>query len=271
MIKKLTISDLPIFAQRAPKTNKYDYGSVLVIGGSVGYLGAPAMSALSAYRTGSGLVTVLLQKSDYPFYQNYHPEVMVRPYDSIEGLEDILIKKNVVLFGPGLKADDPLNEQVLRVLLEKKVPLVIDASGLTILHKLLHLEYSFENVVVTPHTGEAKMLMDSLRPDEDIDKLTSLGLTVVLKDATTLIADSSRQYLANQGNPGMATAGTGDVLAGMIASLLGQGHTPLEAAIMGVYLHQSAGNFARSEFGEDSMMATDVISHISDAIKKIKK
>jgi ADP-dependent NAD(P)H-hydrate dehydratase / NAD(P)H-hydrate epimerase len=271
MIKKLTISDLPIFGKRAAKTNKYDYGSVLVIGGSVGYFGAPAMSALSAYRTGSGLVTVLLQKEDYPFYQNLNPEVMVHPYDSFEGLADALIKKNVVLFGPGLNADDTLNEKVLKVLLERKVPLVIDAAGLTILHSLLDAGYSFENVIVTPHRGEAQKLLDSLTPEKVINQLTNRGLTVVLKDATTLIANVGNQFMADQGNPGMATAGSGDVLAGMIASLLGQGYTPLEAATMGVYLHQSAGNFALDELGEDSMMATDIIRHIPDAIKKIKK
>ncbi|MCX5775458.1 MAG: NAD(P)H-hydrate dehydratase, partial [Firmicutes bacterium] len=225
----------------------------------------------SAYRTGSGLVTVLIQKADYPFYQNHNPEVMVRPYDSIEGLLDVLTKKNVVLFGPGLKADDPLNEKVLKVLLEKKVTLVIDASGLTIFHGLLHSGLSFENVIVTPHTGEAKMLLDSQHPEEEIAKLTNLGITVVLKDATTLIANTVNQLTADQGNPGMATAGSGDVLAGMVASLFGQGHAPFEASIMAVYLHQSAGNFARDELGEDSMMASDIIRHIPDAIKKIKK
>lgn len=270
MEKKLTASELPIVRKRLKNTNKYDYGSILIIGGSIGYFGAPALSAFSAYRTGSGLVTVLLQKGDYPLYTNFNPEVMVKPYYNLTELNEVTQKKRAVLFGPGLKINDQTNEDVLRFLLQSKVPLVVDASGLAILHCLLEGDYDFHNVIVTPHTGEAQKLLDCEHPEEELSKLTNLGITVVLKDAYTVIASRKEKYLADLGNPGMATAGSGDVLSGMIVSLLGQGYTPLEAAKLGVYLHQSAGNLARDEVGEDSMMASDIIKKLPEAIRLLK-
>lgn len=270
MEKKLEIRDLPHLGSREKQTNKYDYGSVLIIGGSVGFFGAPALSALAAYRTGSGLVTVLVQKKDYPFYHNLTPEVMVRPYENLRDLNDILIKKDAVLFGPGLQGDDSLNEDVLWLLLQKNIPLVIDASGLTTLKRLLDQDRRFENVIVTPHLGEAKRLLDSDEPQKDLERLTQKGMTVVLKGADVWVANEKSTFLADRGNPGMATAGSGDVLAGIIVSYLGQKKLPIEAAQVGVYIHQSAGGLARDEVGEDSLMASDIIRYIPQAIQGVK-
>ncbi len=270
MEKILEISDLPPLKSRQKDTNKYDYGSVLIIGGSQGFLGAPAMSALAAYRTGSGLVTVLIQKKDYPFYHNTNPEVMVKPFDTLRELNEALIKKDAVLFGPGLQSEDSLNEDVLCVLLEKKIPMVIDASGLAILKRLMEQDRAFNNIILTPHIGEAKKLLETDDPTKDLDKLTSKGMTVVLKGPDVWIAQGKRLFLADKGNPGMATAGSGDVLAGIIVSYLGQKKLPIEAAQLGVFIHQSAGCLARDEVGEDSLMATDIIRHLPEAIVKLK-
>lgn len=270
MEKKLKLNDLPKLLPRAKQTNKYDYGSVLIIGGSLGYLGAPALSALASYRSGSGLVTVLIQKKDFPFYHNPNPEVMVRPYENLHDLNEALIKKDAVLFGPGLQADDPLNEDVLWLLLERNIPLVIDASGLTIFKRLLEQDRRFDQVIITPHTGEAKRLLDSNEPHKELERLTQKGMTVVLKDADVWIANEKTVFVADQGNPGMATAGAGDVLAGIIVSYLGQKKLPIEAAQLSVFIHQSAGCLARDEVGEDSLMATDIIAHLPEAIRRIK-
>ncbi len=270
MEKKLALKDLPILAARAKQTNKYDYGNILIIGGSVGYFGAPALSALAAYRTGSGLVTVLVQKKDYPFYQNQNPEVMVRPYENLHDLNEVLLKKDAVLFGPGLRGDDSLNEDVLWLLLQKNIPLVIDASGLTTLKRLLDEDRRFDQVVITPHLGEAKRLLDTEEPQKELDRLTQKGMTVVLKGADVWIANQKNTFLADRGNPGMATAGSGDVLAGIIVSYLGQKKLPIEAAQIGVYIHQSAGGLAKDEVGEDSLMASDIIRYIPKAIQELK-
>ncbi len=271
MEKRLEKGDLPKLQPRQKLTNKYDYGSILIIGGSQGFFGAPALSALAAYRTGSGLVTVLVQKKDYPFYHNPNPEVMVRPYENLHDLSEALIKKDAVLFGPGLQSDDSLNEDVLWLLLEKKIPIVIDASGLTIFKRLLEQDRTFENVIVTPHTGEAKRLLDSETPEQEIEKLTQRGITVVLKDADVRISNGKAVFLADRGNPGMAKAGSGDVLAGIIVSFLGNKKLPIEAAQLGVFIHQSAGGLARDDVGEDSMMASDIIEHLPSAIRLLKK
>lgn len=270
METKLEVTNLPPILPRQKQTNKYDYGSILIIGGSLGFLGAPALSALAAYRTGSGLVTVLVQKKDFPFYHNLTPEVMLRPYENLHDINEALIKKDAVLFGPGLKGDDPLNEDVLWLLLERKIPLVIDASGLTIFKRLLEQDRHFENVIITPHVGEAKRLLDTQEPQKELAKLTQKGITVVLKDADVWIANEHVLYLADRGNPGMATAGSGDVLSGIIVSYLGQKKLPIEAAQLGVFIHQSAGGFAQVEVGEESLMATDIIKHIPEAIQTIK-
>jgi len=270
METKLGFENLPKLNARSKQTNKYDYGSVLIIGGSVGFFGAPALSALAAYRSGSGLVTVMVQKKDYPFYQNLNPEVMVRPYENLHDLNEALIKKDAVLFGPGLQGDDSLNEDVLWLLLQKNIPLVIDASGLTTLKRLLDEDRRFDQVVVTPHIGEAKRLLDTEEPLKEVERLTQKGMTVVFKGADVWIANRKELYVADRGNPGMATAGSGDVLAGIIVSYLGQKKLPIEAAQLGVYIHQSAGGLAKDEVGEESLMASDIIRYLPKAIQELK-
>ena len=154
----------------------------------------------------------------------------------------MLENKDAVLFGPGL-ADNLMNERILKLLLRKNIPLVIDATGLTILKKV-GLGKRFDHVILTPHMGEARRLLESEEPAKEVSTLTSLGATVVLKDAVTAIYTKQFEGQLDYGHPGMAKAGSGDVLAGIIASLLGQKYSLFDAAKYGVYLHQIAGQIA---------------------------
>lgn len=241
-MKKIAKDELRPLSKRSKHTNKYDYGHVLIFGGSIGFFGAPALSALAAYRAGSGLVSIALEEDDYAFYVNMNPEVMVKRYIDIEEVEKMLENKDAVLFGPGL-ADNLMNERILKLLLRKNIPLVIDATGLTILKKV-GLGKRFDHVILTPHMGEARRLLESEEPAKEVSTLTSLGATVVLKDAVTAIYTKQFEGQLDYGHPGMAKAGSGDVLAGIIASLLGQKYSLFDAAKYGVYLHQIAGQIA---------------------------
>jgi NAD(P)H-hydrate epimerase len=267
---KLARKHLPRFRKRPTSGNKYDYGNVFIFGGSVGYFGAPLLSALAAYRSGSGLVHIVVPKDIFAHFPQPYPEVMVHPYSNVNEIPYITSKMDAALFGPGLNPYDSSQTEVLKALLAANKPLVVDASGLVFLKPLLNEIQDGGNIVVTPHTGEAEELLDSKIPEKDVGKLTQLKITVVLKDASTLIASRHKGFVAASGNPGMATAGSGDVLSGIILSYLGQGHAPLEASKIGVFIQQKAGNLARDELGEDSMMASDIINHISGAIKTLK-
>lgn len=268
-MKKITKDELITLSKRSKYTNKYDYGHVLIFGGSIGFFGAPALSALSAYRTGSGLVSIALQEDDYAFYVNLNPEVMVKRYIDIEEVEKMLENKDAVLFGPGL-ADNLMNERILKLLLRKNIPLVVDATGLTIL-KRVGLDKRLDHVVLTPHMGEARRLLDSQEPQKEVTTLTSLGATVVLKDAVTTIYSKQFEGQLDYGHPGMAKAGAGDVLAGIITSLLGQKYSLLDASLYGVYLHQIAGQIAVEKRGEHSLIASDIIDAIGSALKRSGK
>lgn len=268
-MKKIAKDELRPLSKRSKHTNKYDYGHVLIFGGSIGFFGAPALSALAAYRTGSGLVSIALEEDDYAFYVNMNPEVMVKRYIDIEEVEKMLENKDAVLFGPGL-ADNLMNEQILKLLLRKNIPLVIDATGLTILKKV-GLGKRFDHVILTPHMGEARRLLESEEPAKEVSTLTSLGATVVLKDAVTAIYTKQFEGQLDYGHPGMAKAGSGDVLAGIIASLLGQKYSLFDAAKYGVYLHQIAGQIAVEKRGEHSLIASDIIDSIGAALHRSDK
>jgi hydroxyethylthiazole kinase-like uncharacterized protein yjeF len=268
----LTKEDLVPLPQRRHNSHKYHYGSVLVIGGSSGMLGAPLMSAYAALRTGSGLATMALPKNIPLLYHNY-PEIITAYYQNAEDFAKILEKKNVLAFGPGLGKGKEVYYGLLKHLFSTKLPLLVDADGLFYLKKFLNDGYKLPQVIITPHSGELAFLMEKAPKDmsEALDMVQSLcrihQLTVVLKGPCTLIANEDVVYFSCHGNPGMATAGSGDVLTGIIASLIGQGLSLIEAAKLGVYLHSQAGNLAAGEYGERSLVATDICKYLPEAIK----
>ncbi len=254
-------------------SHKYDYGSVLVVGGSVGMTGAPLMTAYSAMRTGSGLATIAIREGCLHLLNNIYPEIMIRPYGDRETFLDLLRKKDAIAFGPGLGRVDDVGT-ILSDLLESGAPLIIDADGIYHLKGLVNRVKYPQNVVITPHHGEMAAFLGkgSRQVVEDPvgaarQVVQDYGIHVVLKGATTYIANPEEIYYSRLGNPGMATAGSGDVLTGIITSLAGQGLTLLEACKQGVVIHSKAGNHAAQRYGEHSMMATDIIHSLPHILK----
>ena len=268
---KLQRKQLPKFKARPKESHKYDYGNVYIFGGSIGFLGAPQLSALAAYRCGSGLVHIVVPNDLYKHFPHNVMEVMVHPYRDLQEIGYLISKADAILFGPGLNPYDDTQREVLKVLLESKKPLIIDASGLGFIKPLLDEISDGSNIILTPHMGEAKELVDDEEPLRHLDPLLKKKMTLVVKGSETHVITNHKHFVAAEGNPGMATAGSGDVLAGMILSYAGQGHNLLTAALTAVYLHQRAGGYAKEEQGEDSMMASDIIQHIGQAIRSIKK
>lgn len=264
-----------ILRKRQANSHKYDYGSILIVGGNIGMTGAPLISAYSAMRTGSGLSAIAIQEKYIQYLNNIYPEIMVRPYKDEKDFLKLLHKKDAIAFGPGLGRVDEYGG-ILETLIDKQLPLIIDADGIYYLNRLKNKIKRPNNIVITPHYGEMALFLDtdskavSKDPISFIKQVTKqYGIMVVLKGPTTFIADENEIIHSSLGNPGMATAGSGDVLTGIITSLVGQGLSMLEACKLGVYIHSKAGCLASEKNGEYSMMATDIINEIPQILKDI--
>lgn len=270
---KVNMQDyLPVLSPRKHNSHKYDYGNVLIIGGHPGMMGAPQLAAIAVLRSGSGLVTIAIRKSEATFFTQLFPEIMVKYFDTLDELSGIIDNKDVIVFGPGLGEENKLNEEILKVLLKSDKPLVIDAGGLNYLKNQMKFLKKHEQVVITPHLGEMTRLASAKKgevaadPEKYLAELTKLDITVVLKGATTIVADINNMVFSQEGNPGMATAGSGDVLTGIIAALIGQGLSVFDASVCGVLVHSKAGEMAKAAQGEAGMIATDMIMKIPDIL-----
>lgn len=262
-----------LLKKRKNNTHKYHYGNVLTIGGSSGMTGAALMCAFATLRVGTGVTSIAINEKYFNEMTNIYPEIMIKSYKNINDLIDILHKKDAIAFGPGLGRKD-YNFNILEHLLETDIPLIIDADG------IYYLKYFLKNIpiknkiIITPHIGEMAMLLDKTTGEieEDpiffVNKLTmEYGLTVVLKGTCTIIGKGDKMFFSTFGNPGMATAGSGDVLTGIITGMVGQGLNNLDACLLGVYLHGNAGDIAAKNFGELPMMATDIIKELPRVFK----
>lgn len=263
---------------RDEDTHKGDYGSILLVAGSVGMAGAAILAGRGAYTSGAGLVTCALPEQLFPILQISLPEAICIP----RKLGKILYSKyDAIVLGPGMGTQKEASSFVEEVLKEYDGPLVIDADGLNCIWQYDLYQALIDTkaqVVITPHPGEAKGLLgvDRIKDREAFafSLAQTLRVTAVLKGAGTLVAcvnpDGENILMKNQtGNPGMATAGSGDVLAGIIAAFLAKGLSPLDAAAAGVYVHGSAGDLAAMEKGETGLMASDICWHIPYAIRNI--
>lgn len=279
------------FGFRLPKrvsdTHKGDYGKVGIVGGSGGMLGAVYMSSMSALRTGSGLVYSFVPEAISEPMQIKSVENIVIPLEdrgrgffcenSFAGIEDRLQSLDVVAVGPGM-GRNPETSGFLELLTENfKGSLVVDADGIYHLKKLkCILGKSRGKLVITPHMAEFANFLDvelcEIERNRElyaVETAKRYGLTVVLKGHETLVTDGNEVYANKTGNPGMATAGSGDVLTGIIASLVGQGIEILEAAKLGVYIHGLSGDIASQVKGEYGLLARDIIESIPEAIMEI--
>lgn len=274
------IAHLP---RRADDAHKGDAGRIVVIGGACGevmMVGAPALAALAALRSGAGLVQVFAPESIRAAILTLVPGATARTLPaSADAIHAALqeYQADVVALGPGLSHS--LTPQVVGQLLAAcTLPMVVDADGLNLLAAVPGLDIpDAHRIVLTPHMGEMRRLLagrgrnvptgssPATRREAACTLVDAYGCTVVLKGPGTIVTNGDRLYTNATGNSGMATAGTGDVLTGVIAALLGQRLVALEAAILGVHLHGLAGDFAAEELGRHSLTAQDVVDYLPDA------
>lgn len=265
--------------------HKGDFGKILLVAGSVGFTGAAALAARGALRTGAGLITVATPKTVWPIIAAKLDEPMVVPEPDAEGKlclaarEDLLerlAKSDACLIGPGLGRSEELTELILDLLKQAQCPVVLDADGINAVaaHKD-RLREAACPLILTPHDGEFARLCPGTLPVHDeqaraqraMQLAKELGCVVLLKGHRTLITDGRTVYRNETGNPGMATGGSGDVLAGILVSFLGQGLAPLEAAAAAAWLHGAAGDAAALEWGEYGLTPSDIIDTASRLLK----
>ena len=261
-------------------SHKGNYGHVLLIAGSYGKMGAAILAGKSCLRTGSGLVTVHVPKIGYEIMQTSLPEAMISiDWSDIifTNVEDVEIYTSVGI-GPGIGKKSNTKKALLNLLEKLSKPIVIDADGLNIISEQKELIDKIpKNSILTPHPKEFERLTGTILGDYEriqtqINFSVEHQLFVVLKGAhTSITCPDGTCYFNNTGNPGMATAGSGDVLTGIILSLLGQAYKPKQAAIIGVYLHGLAGDIASEKIGQEAIIASDIIENLGYAYLRIKE
>lgn len=280
-----------VLPKRALDAHKYSVGKVFVLAGSRGYTGAAAMTAESALRAGAGMVILGCPQSVYPILAKKLTEVIVVPFPDTENgavalaamdeLQKHLDWANIVVVGPGLSRDAETQQVVRSICQNVARKLVIDADGLNALAENLSVlkKRRSKEIILTPHTGEFSRLTGLSSDKIEQERVESARrfaqeyrLTLVLKGAPTITAASDGMvYINSAGNAGMATAGVGDVLTGVVAGLWAQGMKERDAAFAGVFVHGKAGDIARDRFGEKSLLAMDVQQCLPDAFNTIER
>lgn len=251
--------------RRARTAHKGDFGHVLIIGGGLGMPGAVRLAGEAALRTGAGLVSIATAPSHAAAFVGARPELMCHPISTADDLQALIEKADVIAFGPGL-GQSAWAVELFGAVAAQSQPAVWDADALNLLVKT---PSSSEQRIITPHPGEAGRLLGSSAGDVQGNRRTALGSlqkqyggVVVLKGANTLVSSSRGvPWLCTSGNPGMAAAGMGDVLTGIIAALLAQGLTLEEAAATGVEVHARAGDRAAGA-GERGLLASDLMAEL---------
>ena len=302
LVQKEDVSSLlPV---RPKYSHKGTYGHVLIVAGSKGKPGAALMAAKACFRTGAGLVTIGIPETLLSTFQSRVTEEMILPlpdtgngtlsYRAADSILDFLKKTgNVLAIGPGLSPDSELSKLLNVLIRESGVPIVIDADGLNaIADNVYVLKKSSVPVILTPHPGEMTRLLKKesggrnqssgatgLREKIEKDRI-NIALTFARKTKTYLVlkgvptvtsTPQGEAFINSTGNPGMATAGSGDVLTGMISAFLAQGMSPADASVMGVFLHGVAGDIIAEKKSQQSLTASDIIKAIPSVLKSIQK
>lgn len=264
-----------LLPQRPYNGHKGTFGKVLVVGGSRGYEGAPALTGESALKMGTGLVKVLVPENIDQTVSSFCKELTSGPL-SKQNLKEEMDKYDVIALGPGLGLGTRQKEIVSYLLNNSTVPLVIDADGLNNLD-LKELKRSNSEILLTPHPGEFSRLINKSTEEIQSNRLKYIRefaqeykTNVLLKGASTLIADKTGNvYINTTGNNGMATAGSGDILTGIISSLNGQNLSLYKSAVLGAFMHGLAGDIGAKELGYYSITASNITENIPPAISKI--
>lgn len=278
-----------LLPKRKADSHKGSYGRVAIIGGSIEMTGAPYLSSMAALRTGAGLVYTIVPKSIGPIMSIKVTEAIVKQVEdndrghftknSLDEILDILDNMDVVAIGPGMGVDEDRIHIVEEIIKNFKGPIIIDADGINCISlKTDILLQHKQPIIITPHPGElARLLRKEIKELQDnriyYSKYISskYNIIVVLKGFKTIVADyEGNIYLNETGNPGMATAGSGDVLTGMIASLAAQGLKPFDCGKLGVYCHGLAGDLGSLDKGEYGLIATDIIDNIPYSLKIVQ-
>ena len=271
---------LKLLPDRATQAHKGDFGKILLLCGSRGFTGAAALAAMGALRSGAGLVYLGVPESIYAIEAVKLTEPVVFPLPDEDGMLSAEAQKNVVaklsnmdavLIGPGLGTSEGTASVTQCVLQHHNGPVVLDADGINVIkaHKDI-LRSRTGPTILTPHAGEFQRFTGTRISNRiaDAEKLASkLGVIVLLKGHNTVITDGTTTYINQTGNPGMAVGGSGDILSGIIVSLLGQGISPLEAAACGAWLHGAAGDICAGEIGQYGMLPSDMLSVLPRLLK----
>jgi NAD(P)H-hydrate epimerase len=256
--------------------NKYSRGSLLVLAGSTRYFGAGVLAAMAAARSGAGYVTLATPGSVAAGAARAHllsiPVIQAGDTngafaaDALDGIIASLNHCDAIVLGCGITVTDSTTECVLSVIIHaaaNKTPLLLDADALNVAGNY--------PCILTPHSGELKRLLNATNTATAQELALATGSVVVAKGATTTITNGERTLLSANATPARATAGTGDVLSGIIGSLLAQGMQPFEAAQAGVEIHSLAGKLAAEQLGVRSVIAEDVIAALPSAIQQMSE
>ncbi len=276
-------SDLRRLPLRYINSNKGSYGKVAVIAGSKNMSGAAFLCAKAAYTTGAGLVKIYTHESNRVILQSQLPEAIMKTYDDYEGalacIEDAMLWASVIVVGPGLGVDTTSERMLYELLMNAEIPLVVDADALNILSDNMELmNTSAVRMVITPHMKEMSRLLKRTIPEIQEDRFEiarkfarKMAVTLVLKDARTIVTDGGDEVIVNLGgNNGMSTGGSGDVLSGIIAGMIAQGLSLADASRIGTYVHCLAGDKAAEEKGSYALLASDIISCIGEVLKAVR-
>lgn len=276
-----------LIPQRKADSHKGSYGRIGIIGGSQGMTGAPYLASMAALMAGSGLVYSIIPKSLETIMSIKLTEVIVRAVDdggkayfnkkSLDDIMNITHEMDTIAIGPGFGVDEERELIVDEVIKNYNKPLVIDADGINCISNNRNvLNSRNQPVIITPHTGEMSRFVGVGIKEIQENRIyyskyisDKYNIIVVLKGTDTIVSSPKGDiYINKTGNPGMATAGSGDVLTGIIASFIGQGLSPFDAARLGTYIHGLAGDLACNKKGENGMIATDILDNIPYSLKR---
>jgi NAD(P)H-hydrate epimerase len=288
----ITARDIvPLIEPRLPVSNKGSYGSVLVVGGSLGKAGSAAMAGMAVLRVGAGLSTVATPRSALNTVAGFYPELMTEPLpetnagtistEAQERITELAKGRTVLAIGPGISRDQQTAELVRILVARLKLPMVVDADGLNAFQdRTAELNGKGQTLVITPHPGEMARLVGSSVAQVQKDRLgvarkfaREHELIVVLKGHRTLVVRPDGEAWVNTtGNAGMATGGTGDLLTGMVAGLMAQHPNNTQGAVLAaVHLHGLAGDVIRETVGEYSLVATDLLQGLPEAFRRTRE
>lgn len=261
------------YKQRQKFDHKGVYGHTLIVAGSYGKIGASVLASKSAFKAGAGLVSCFVPECGYTIVQTALPEAMVLTDVHTKRITDIQfeITPSAIAVGMGIGTHPETASALTKLFSEVKAPLLIDADAINCISENEELlKLLPKHSILTPHLGELERLLGPIKNDFDrIEKTKAFSkkhdIIIIIKGANSITVFGDKLYINTTGNPGMATAGSGDVLSGVIAGLLSQGYDPLVSSVFGVYLHGSAGNIVSQQVSYEAVMAGDISNALGNA------